>query len=263
VNAFLSLLRPLRFTGHSHIVARRNADVYFLAWKSDFLPPLLEPILYLVALGFGLGQFVPDINGLSYPQFLAPALIAITAMNAAFFECSYGSFVRMYWQKTYDAIISTPVGLDDVILGELLWAAAKAAINGSIVLLVITAFGLVHSPMALLAIPVVMLLGITVGALGILTTSQAPNFDAFNFPLYLYITPMYFLSGTFFPLTNLPAALQFAANTLPLTHATRVIRSLVLDEADASLWGSVLWLAAVGAVLSFLAINAMRNRLIK
>lgn len=258
-----ALVRRPRFTGHSHLVARRNSDVYFLAWKSDFLPPLLEPIIFLVALGYGLGQFIPAIEGHSYSQFLAPALITLTAMNAAFFECSYGSFVRMYWQKTYDAIVSTPVGLDDVILGELLWGATKAAINGGIVLLVITAFGLVQSPLALLVLPVVFLLGFSIGAIGILTTSQAPNFDAFNFPLYLYVTPMYFLSGTYFPLSDLPVAIQFAASTLPLMHATRLSRALVLGELDPSLWASALWLVVVGFVLSVFAINAMRKRLIK
>ena len=263
MSMYLRLFARPHFTGHSHLVARRNSDVYFLAWKSDFLPPLLEPIIFLVALGYGLGQFIPEVEGHSYSQFLAPALITLTAMNAAFFECSYGSFVRMYWQKTYDAIISTPVGLDDVILGELLWGATKAAINGGIVLLVITTFGLVQSPLAILVLPVVFLLAFSIGAIGILTTSQAPNFDAFNYPLYLYITPMYFLSGTYFPLGELPPALQFAASTLPLMHATRLSRALVLDELDPSLWSSLLWLVAVGFVLSLFAINAMRQRLIK
>lgn len=263
MSRFAAFFRRPRFTGHSHLVARRNGDVYFLAWKSDFLPPLLEPVFFLVALGYGLGQFIPSVEGVSYSQFLAPALIALTAMNAAFFECSYGSFVRMYWQKTYDAIISTPVGLDDVILGELLWGAVKAVINGGIVLLVITAFGLVQSALALLVLPVVFLLAFSMGAIGILTTSVAPNFDAFNYPLYLYVTPMYFLSGTYFPLTDLPAALQFAANTLPLTHATRLSRALVLGNVDPSLWASFVWLAAVGFVLALFSINAMRQRLIK
>lgn len=263
MNHFTVLFRRPHFTGHSHLVARRNSDVYFLAWKSDFLPPLLEPIFFLVALGYGLGRFIPEVEGVAYSQFLAPALITLTAMNAAFFECSYGSFVRMYWQKTYDAIISTPVGLDDVILGELLWGATKAAINGGIVLLVITAFGLVQSPLALLVLPVVFILAFSIGSIGILTTSQAPNFDAFNYPLYLYVTPMYFLSGTYFPLTDLPAGLQFAANTLPLTHATRLSRALVLGNLDASLWASLFWLVAVGFVLSLFSINAMRQRLIK
>jgi len=93
----------------------RNFDVFKKTWKVNFLPPLLEPIFYLVALGFGLGQFVSKIEGLSYIQFIAPALIAISIMYSSFFECTYGSFVRMYFQKTFDAIISTPINIEEVI----------------------------------------------------------------------------------------------------------------------------------------------------
>lgn len=263
MNSLVGYLHWPRSAGLAHLVARRNADVYFIAWKTDFLPPLLEPILYLIALGYGLGAFVPQVQGLTYSEFLAPALLTLTAVNAAFFECSYGSFVRMYWQKTYDAITSTPVSLDDVILGELLWAAVKSVINAAIVLLVITAFGLVHSPLILLAFPVVFIAAFSFGAIGILTTSVAPNIDAFNYPMYLYITPMWFLSGTFFPLETLPPAIQYAAYTLPLTHATRIARSLSLGIVEPTLLWSFLWLAFVGFILSLMCVNAMRRRLIK
>ncbi|HLE48211.1 MAG TPA: ABC transporter permease [Candidatus Thermoplasmatota archaeon] len=260
----LQLFRRPRFSGHSHLVAWRNADVYFLAWKTDFLPPLLEPILWLLAIGYGLGTFIEDVQGMPYAEFLAPALLTLTALNASFFECSYGSFVRMYWQKTYDAIIATPVGLDDVILGELLWAAIKSVINAAIVLGVITAFGLVHSWLILLALPVVFVAAFAFGAIGILTTSQAPNIDAFNYPMYLYVTPMWFLSGTFFPLTDaLPPAFHFLAYTFPLTHATRIARGLNQGLITDDMLNSFLWLLVVGLVLTVLSINAMRQRLIK
>lgn len=263
MNAFLDLLRRPRFAGLGHLVARRNADVYFLAWKTDFFPPLLEPILFLGAIGYGIGAFVPEIDGMSYQEFLAPALIMLTTVNAAFFECSYGSFVRMYYQKTYDAIISTPVNLEDVILGELLWAAIKSVINATIVLLVITAFGLAQWPHALLVYPAVFLCGLIFGAIGILTTSQAPNFDAFNYPMYLYVIPMQFLSGTFFPLAEMPRPLQLLAMTFPLTHATLIARSFAQGRFAMDLVHSHVWLAFVAFVLSLMAINAMRRRLIK
>jgi lipooligosaccharide transport system permease protein len=263
MNIVSYLLQRPRFAGLAHLVARRNADVYFLAWKTDFFPPLLEPILFLGAIGYGIGAFVPEIGGLSYQEFLAPALIMLTTVNAAFFECSYGSFVRMYYQKTYDAIISTPVNLDDVILGELLWAAAKSAINATIVLLVITAFGLVQWPHVLLVYPAVLLSGFIFGAIGILTTSQAPNFDAFNYPMYLYVVPMQFLSGTFFPLEQMPAGLRLAAYTFPLTHATAIARSAAQGRFTTDLVYSHLWLLFVAFVLCLMAINAMRRRLIR
>lgn len=106
-------------------VWHRNKDVFMKTYKVNFLPPLLEPILYLFALGFGVGSFIDVIEGMSYPQFIAPALISISIMNSAFFECTYGSYVRMYYQKTFDAIIATPLSIEEVITGELLWGATR------------------------------------------------------------------------------------------------------------------------------------------
>lgn len=246
-------------------VARRNGDVFFRSWKSDFLPPLLEPALYLGAIGIGLGLFIQHIEGRPYPVWFGPALLATMGMSSAFFECAYGSFVRMYWQKTYDAITATPVTIDEVIVGELLWGATKATINATVVLLVLFAFQLPQSPLIVLALPVVFVAGFTFSAIGLLTTSQAPNFDAFNFPLYLYVTPMFFLSGTFFPLSvfdGVPVA-QFFAYTLPLTHTVILCRSLSFGHLGLTEWSSLVWLLVVGGLLSLYAINAMKRRLIK
>ena len=106
-------------------VWRRNADVFVKTIGVNFLPSLLEPIFYLLAFGFGLGGFIPEINGQPYLNFIAPALVAISLMNGSFFECTYGSFVRMYYQKTFDAIVATPVSVEEVVAGELLWGATR------------------------------------------------------------------------------------------------------------------------------------------
>lgn len=257
------LARPQASRRSLH-VARRNGEVFLLAWKSDFLPPLLEPALYLTAIGFGLGLYIREVEGLPYATWFGPALLATAAMYSSFFECAFGSFVRMYYQKTYDAITATPLNLDDVILGELLWGATKAAINATVVLLVLFAFQIPKSPLILAAPIVIFLAAITFSSLGLLTTSQAPNFDAFNFPLYLYITPMFFLSGTFIPLSvfdTIPA-LKFAAYTFPLTHAVALCRSLSLGIFGLQELASLLWLAFVGATLGLMSINAMRRRII-
>jgi lipooligosaccharide transport system permease protein len=127
----------------------RNRDVFLKTAKVNFIPPFLEPILYLLALGFGLGLFVGEINGIPYPIFIAPALISISMMNTAFFECTFASFVRMYYQKTFDAIISTPINLDEVIFGEILWGSTKSVINASIILFVISIFQLAKFPESL------------------------------------------------------------------------------------------------------------------
>ena len=145
-------------------VWQRDMDVYKKTFKVNVVPPLLEPILYLVALGFGLGLFIKEIEGIPYTRFIAPALFSITTMYAAFFECSYASYVRMYYQKAFDAIIATPVNIDEVVAGEMLSGATKALINGGIVLGVIAAFGLVDLRYIMLLIPFAFVAGVLFAA---------------------------------------------------------------------------------------------------
>lgn len=245
-------------------VARRNAEVYFRGWKTLFLPPLLEPTLYMLIIGFGLGAFVDTISGHAYPIWFGPALLATTAMFGAFFEGAYGSFVRMYYLKTYDAITATPINLDEVVAGELLWAASKATLNSTVVLVVLFAFRIPQSPWILVAPPIVFVASLSFASIGLLTTSVAPGFDAFNYPLYLVVTPMFFLSGTFIPLDVLgqvPGALAVAA-LLPLTHAVNVLRPLSLGTFEATNLWSLAWLVVVGALASLYSINSMKRRLI-
>src|SRR4030042_5712616 len=154
-------------------VWRRNLDVFMKTIRVNFLPSLLEPILYLLALGLGLGGFVQPIEGVPYISFIAPALVAISIMYGSFFECTYASFVRMYFQKTFDAIIATPVSVEEVIAGELVWGATRATINSTIVLLVVAAFGLVSSPMFLLVIPLAFLGGLLFASIAMCFTAVA------------------------------------------------------------------------------------------
>lgn len=261
----LSLLdrpRPGRLVSK---VVHRNADVFLVGWRSDFLPPLLEPLLYLAAIGFGLGLFIDNIEGVPYVDWFAPALVAMMAMNTSFFECAYGSYVRMVIQKTYDAMVATPVSLDDVVAGELVWGAVKSVINALIVLLVLLVLGLAESPLILFSLPVVFIAAFSFASVGVLTSSLARGFDAFNYPMYLYITPMFFLSGTFIPLSLFDGgqAFQFIAYTLPLTHAVLITRSLSLGHFGSTEAASLAWLLFVGFVLSVISINAMRRRLVK
>src|SRR5512137_2344433 len=199
-------------------VWRRNFDVFTKTIKVNFLPSLIEPIIYLVAFGFGLGGFIPSVFDEPYINFLAPALVAIAVMNGSFFECTFASFVRMYFQKTFDAIVATPVSVEEVVAGELLWGATRATINTTIVLSVVAAFGLVSNPLFLLVIPLAFFGGLMFASMAMCFTSLAPNIDFFNFPSFLFLTPMFFLCGTFFPLTSLPVAAQgIATAVLPLT----------------------------------------------
>jgi lipooligosaccharide transport system permease protein len=245
-------------------VWRRDFDVFMKTYKVNFFPPLLEPIFYLIALGFGLGAIVTSIEGVRYIQFIAPALVAISMMYGSFFECTYGSFVRMYYQKTFDAIIATPVSVEEVIAGELLWGATRAAINSTIVLAVVAAFGLVSGPLCLIVPLVAFFAGLTFSAIGMTFTAIAPNIDFFNYPGFLFITPMFLLSGTFFPLETLPPLVQTAALVfLPLPHLVKITRGLVLGDVSLSLLISVGWLAVVTLVFFVLSVNLMKKRLIK
>ena len=246
-------------------VWRRNVDVFMKTYKVNFFPPLLEPILYIAALGVGLGGFVKGIPGFaSYIQFIAPALIAISMMNNSFFECTYGSFVRMYYQRTFDAIIATPISIEEVIAGELLWGATRSLISTSIVLAVVGAFGLIASPYFVL-IPIVAIFGgLMFSSIAMCFTALAHNIDFFNYPAFLFITPMFLLSGTFFPITGLPWFVQFIALAfLPLTHAVNLSRALMIGNLQPSLLLSIVWIAAVTPVFFLLSIRLMKKKLIK
>ncbi len=251
-------------------VWQRNFDVFTKTATVNFLPSLLEPILYLVAFGYGLGGFIPSIQGEPYIKFIAPALVAIAMMNGAFFECTFASFVRMYFQKTFDAIVATPVSVEEVVAGELLWGATRATINATIVLAVIAVFGLISSPLFLLVVPLAFFGGLMFASIAMCFTAAAPNIDFFNFPSFLFLTPMFFLCGTFFPLTSLPTAAQGTAmSVLPLTHLVNITRAVVSGHVEAILGlsmpmlllVSLVWVIAVTVFFFILCINLMKKRL--
>jgi len=252
------------------MVWRRNFDVFTKTIAVNFIPSLLEPILYLLAFGFGLGGFIPSIRGQSYISFIAPALVAISIMNGSFFECTFASFVRMYFQKTFDAIVATPVSVEEVVAGELLWGATRATINTTIVLAVVAAFGLISTPLFLLVIPFAFFGGLMFASIAMCFTSVAPNIDFFNFPSFLFLTPMFFLCGTFFPLTSLPVAAQGTAMAvLPLTHVVNIVRGLVSGRLEPILGlspamlilASLAWIIVVTVFFFILSINLMKKRL--
>jgi lipooligosaccharide transport system permease protein len=267
-----SVSRPPKLTYRVWKVWRRNFDVFMKTWHVNFMPSLIEPILYLLAFGFGLGTFVTNIEGISYIQWIAPGLVAITVMYGAFFECTYGSFVRMYFQRTFDAIIATPINVEEVIAGELLWGATRATINSAIVLAVVAAFGLISTPWFLAMLPVAFFGGLLFASLGMCFTALAPNIDFFNYPTFLLITPMFLISNTFIPLATFPSQLQtIALAVLPLTHVADLSRLLVVGKIE-TLGGlgpewvlllAVFWIAIVTVVFFVLSIYLMKRKLIK
>lgn len=261
------LLAPPRLSLRALAVWRRN----FLVWRKLAIPSVLgnlaDPIIYLFGLGYGLGSLLPEhlnqLGGVSYIAFLAAGTVCASTMNAASFEALYSGFSRMHVQKTWDAILNTPVALDDVILGELLWAASKATLSGLAILVVIAALGFVASPLALLAIPVIFLTGLAFAGLGLIVTALAPSYDFFMYYFTLFVTPMVLLCGVFFPVEQLPAAMQLIAAFLPLSHAVRLVRPLLLGELPAHAVLHLATLLGTAGVAFWLALAQSRRRLLK
>lgn len=266
-------------SAHSWKVWYRDLAVYLHTWKTNFVPPFLEPVFYLVAFGVGFGAFVGAGELLyhgsttTYVAFLAPGLLAVAIMNSSFFECTFGSFVRMHYQRTFDAIVATPLVIEDVIAGEMLWGATKSLIGGSFVVVAAVVPGLLNpawmiTPLSwtLLILPFVAVLGgLLFAAFAMCWTGIVPSIDAFNYPMFLLVTPMFLISGVFFPISSppLPSWLIPVAWALPLTHVSTAARELAYGYLSAELGWSLLYLGAATAALFVLALWLMRRRLIK
>ncbi|MBI2831313.1 MAG: ABC transporter permease [Chloroflexi bacterium] len=242
-------------------VWQRNRDVFFRLWHSELPGAVAEPMIILLAMGFGLGAFIGLVNGGSYIEFIAPGIIASYGMYAAVFECTYGSFIRMEHQKTYDAIIATPLSIEDVTAGEIFWGATRSAMTGTLILIIAAAFQLVHSPWALLIPAVSLLGGLVFASMSVLYTSIIPSIYSFNYYFTLFITPMFFFSGVFFPLTSFPGLVQDLSWILPLTPLVYLTRGLVTGEMNGTLLMALGILIALVAVLFPISLASMRRRL--
>jgi len=253
--------RPPRLRRGALTVWRRN----ILVWRKLLVPAILmnfgEPLIYLLGLGYGLGRFVGEMSGLSYLAFLSSGIIASSAMTTASFEGMYSVFTRMVPQKTYEAILATPLEIDDILAGEMLWCATKSLFSGMAILAVATVLGVVGSWQALWAIPVVFLIGLCFAGPALIMSSLAYNYDFFNYYFVLIVTPMYILCGVFYPIESLPVAVHGVVQVLPLTHAVVLTRSLV---AGAELTQPVLHVTVLllYAVVSYaIAVVLVRKRL--
>jgi lipooligosaccharide transport system permease protein len=243
-------------------VWQRNFTVYRKLYKSSIVFNFVEPVLYLVALGIGLGAFVREINGVPYIKFIAPGIIASSSMFATASENTYGTYVRMTFQKTFDAILATPVNINDLIAGELMWGATKSVFYGTIIMLVIAAFGLVDSSLILLAIPVLFISGIVFAEISLIATAIVPGIDSFSYFFTLLLTPSFLFSGIFFPLDTLPAAVMKVAFFIPLYHLVNICRSFASGAINAPLW-DIVWLLIFSIIIAPYPFRLMRKRVIK
>ncbi|MFA5860897.1 MAG: ABC transporter permease [Candidatus Thermoplasmatota archaeon] len=243
-------------------VWQREVTLYKRIWPSTILSSLLDPIMYLLALGFGLGAYVSQgIGGHSYLEFIAPGLIASSVMYAAAFEGAWNSYVRMFVERSYESMMATPAELEDVLAGEFAWGATRAFLYSIVMLLVLRAFGLVHSWYALLIPPIAVLAGFMFMAIGLSYTVRCRHMDQLTFFFTLGVTPMFLFSAIFFPLSGLPVPVQVVAWFSPLYHLVEVTRGLALGEAGFALFGHFAWMLVVTVLVWGLPALALRKRL--
>jgi len=255
-------LAPPAFSLRFVHVWRRNRLVWRKLALASALGNLADPMLYLLGLGYGLGAMLPEVGGMPYIAFLAAGMVCSSTMMSASFEAMYSGFSRMHVQKTWEAIMNAPLTLDDVVLGEMVWAASKSVLSGAAVLAIAWMLGLVASPLALLLLPLVFLAGLAFAGMGLIMTALAPNYDFFTYYFTLAITPMMLVCGVFFPVEQLPAWLQGAVQLLPLTHAVAISRPLMTGAAPPDAFLNVAVLAAYACAGFYVALVLTRRRLL-
>ncbi len=239
-----------------------------LVWRKLAVPSLLgniaEPLMWLVAFGYGMGALVGEVRlgdqSVPYILFLASGSICMSAMNAASFEALYSAFSRMHVQKTWDGIMNAPISLDSVVLAEMLWAAYKALFTVTAILGVMLALGISASPKLAVAWVVLGLAGITFSCMALIFNALAKGYDSFTYYFTLVLTPMMFLSGVFFPREQLPGVVRALSEWLPLTNAVEMVRPLFLDRWPEHAGRHLLVLLAYAVAGFWLSLAMTRKR---
>jgi lipooligosaccharide transport system permease protein len=244
-------------------VVRRNYLVWRKLLGSALVGHLADPLIWLVGLGFGLGSLLPSVGGLSYMAFLGSGMLCYSVMNSATFEGLWSAFTRLKMQRTWEAILQAPMTVADVVIGEWVWAALKGMLSGIAILLVMTLLGLVESLTALWVLPVVLLVGLSFAGLALIVTALARSYDFFTYYFSLMVMPMTLISGVFFPSEQLPKAVQFFAQLLPLAHATALARGFVVGAPLENVPLHFAVLLAYAAATVVMAIKLVQRRLAK
>jgi len=245
-------------------ITRRNWMVYNKDFVANTSPTIADPALIMVSLGLGLGSFLTDVEGMTYMQFLAPGLTVATALFTSFFETSWGFYIRMTFENVFKAMLTTPIGVREVVIGEFIWVALKGAALGFGVAVVLAACGLMANPFLLPFLAVVgVFVALACGALGLIATTFVRNINQFQSVYSFIIAPLYFLSGIFFPIEKLAPPVRFVAEVFPLIHGVRLSQAIFWNRniLDAVLYnGSILILQCV--ILCWIAYGRIRKKLI-
>ena len=240
----------------------RHMAVFRKIWFSNIMFNFIEPLLYLTAMGYGLGTFVQDMEGMTYLQYIAPGMVASSAMFAASFECTYGSFIRLHYQKTFQAMLAGPVTVRDIVAGDIMYATFKSMVFGLVILTVIGGLGQVQSWWALFIPLFLVIPGLTFSLLAICYTGITANIDNFNYYITLFLTPAYLFSGVFFPISSMPGWVEVVAWINPIFHSVEVCRAMALGNMHPGLLVHAGVLALFAMVLMPLAVRLMTKRLI-
>jgi lipooligosaccharide transport system permease protein len=241
----------------------RHVRVYTKNLLSNGLPPFLEPVLFLLGVGLGLGRYITEtMEGLAYIEFLGTGLLVTTAMFTSAFECTFGTFIRLEFEKVYDGMLAAPITVSNLVVGEILWAGTKGLFFSFAVLCVLTAFRIIQLPAGLLAPLIGFLTGMMFATLSLLVTSFVKTINHFNFYLTGFISPMFFFSGVVFPVSKLPPSVRFMAEIVPLTHSVRLVRAVCTMRYQVSLLADLVYIVAFIVVVGILAIRRLRRRLV-
>ncbi len=258
-----SVLRPPAISTRFVPVWRRNLLVWRKLAIASILGNIADPLLYMLALGYGIGSFIGNVDGMPYVAFIGTGMVCQSAMFTASFEGMYSAFSRMHVQRTWEAIINAPIGLDDVVLAEWIWCATKAVMSTGAILIVIFALGFGHTWHALWILPLGFVVGLCFGAFGLVMNALAPSYDFFTYFFTLVLTPMLLFSGVYFPVGQMPSWLAHIAQVLPLKHAIDMARPLMLGRAPTEIALHVAVLVAYAIVAYCAALVLTRRRLLK
>ncbi len=238
--------------------------VWLKYYKPGVIGDILEPLLYLAALGFGVGKFIHNIDGISYLKYIVPGIIASSSMYAAAFESTFGAYTRMVTNGIYEAILLTPVGIEDIVLGEVLWGTAKAFMSGMAVLIIGIAFRWTISPFSFFIPVIIILNGILFSSLSLLITSFSPSYDFFSYYFTIVVSTMFLFSGVFYPISSLPYLVKYFVYIMPLYYTVSIIRMLdegIIHPLILSSYLSVIILFAL--IFFYASVFFIRKRVIK
>jgi lipooligosaccharide transport system permease protein len=241
-------------------VYQRNLLVWRKLALASLVGNVADPLIVLIAFGYGLGRLLPQVDGVPYILFLAAGSMCMSTMMAASFESLYSAFSRMHVQRTWESLLNAPLELDDIVIAEWIWAGTKSMFSGVAVLAVVVALGISRELTLLLVLPVIALTGLCFGAIGLCFNALARSYDFFTYYFTLVMTPMIFLSGVYYPVSELPAWLTPVAQALPLAAAVELARPLVIGHLPADPLVPLLKLLGFASAALYLALVLSRRR---